>query len=93
MTKLWRDLEALPLAIEVDATSEPVAPSTTTKAVAASHARWRLTPPRAPGRQAVFEGLSRFAFMVISGLRAGAGPGVSGLDNGRRESLVLASHL
>ena len=38
-TKLWRDREALTLATEVDANTEPMAPSATTKAVAASHTR------------------------------------------------------
>ena len=72
-TKLWRDLEALPLATDVDASTEPMAPSATTRAVAPSHARWWPARPRPPGRPAVFEGLSRFALMVISELRAGAG--------------------
>ncbi|MGO9660018.1 MAG: hypothetical protein ACLP7F_16910 [Acidimicrobiales bacterium] len=63
-TKSWRELDAVPLAIEVDANAEPVAPSATTKAAAANHARWWLVPPT--GRQAVVEGLSTFAVMTVS---------------------------
>ena len=81
-TKLWRDLEALPIAIEVDINTEAMAPRATTKAVTASHARWRLAPPRAPRHQASFEALARFAGMIISALSSGAGPGVSGSGQG-----------
>ncbi len=81
-TKLWRDWEALLVATDVAANTAPMRPRATTKAVAASHARWRLTPARAPRRQATLAGLSSFAVMTVSKLRAFTGYGAAGPGKG-----------